>query len=160
MTEDALGDEAELDLSGALDDGELARVTVEHLDRVLFHVAGRTEQLHREARRLHRDLRGVVLHIERKGTYSLVKQPGGAPRSAIGQQSRRLDLGRALRDLPLDALELCDRLAEGRAVLAYSVAYIRAPSARPSPRAATIGRIALSDCMTRAKPPPITWSNT
>ncbi len=37
----------------------------------------------------------------------------------------------------------------------YSVAYIRAPSASPIPRAATMGRMALSDCMMRRKPPPM-----
>ncbi len=42
----------------------------------------------------------------------------------------------------------------------YSVAYIRAPSARPMPRAATIGRMALRPSMARRKPPtsPMTFS--
>ena len=42
----------------------------------------------------------------------------------------------------------------------YSVAYMRAPSARPMPRAATIGRMALSPSMARRKPPtsPMTFS--
>ena len=43
--------------------------------------------------------------------------------------------------------------------LTYSVAYMSAPSARPSPRAATIGRIALSPSIARRKPPtsPMTF---
>ena len=42
----------------------------------------------------------------------------------------------------------------------YSVAYISAPSASPMPRAATIGRMALSPSMARRKPPtsPMTFS--
>ena len=42
----------------------------------------------------------------------------------------------------------------------YSVAYMSAPSARPMPRAATIGRMALSPSMARRKPPtsPMTFS--
>ena len=42
----------------------------------------------------------------------------------------------------------------------YSVAYMSAPSARPMPRAATIGRMALRPSMARRKPPtsPITFS--
>ena len=42
----------------------------------------------------------------------------------------------------------------------YSVAYMSAPSAKPMPRAATIGRMALRPSMARRKPPtsPITFS--
>ena len=44
--------------------------------------------------------------------------------------------------------------------LTYSVAYMSAPSARPMPRAATMGRMALSPSMASRKPPtsPMTFS--
>ena len=44
--------------------------------------------------------------------------------------------------------------------LTYSVAYMRAPSASPMPRAATTGRMALSPSMARRNPPtsPMTFS--
>src|SRR5437763_6565094 len=59
--EHAFGDEAELDLAGALDDRELLGVAVVQLQRVVLHVAGGPEELEADVRRLHRHLGGVVL---------------------------------------------------------------------------------------------------
>ncbi len=56
--------------------------------------------------------------MDRYGTYSLVYLPASAQaRGPVGQQTRRLDVDRALRDLPLDPLEVGDRLAERGALL-------------------------------------------
>src|ERR1700733_3927068 len=118
VTEHALGDESQLNLTRALDDGELTRVAVVQLGRVLFHIPGGTEQLHRESGGLHGDLGGVVLtHREHRYVLLGVAALVGQPRAAVRQESGRLDLGGALGDLPLDALELGNRLAERRAVL-------------------------------------------
>ena len=56
--------------------------------------------------------------MDRKGTYSLPNLPWSASQAdAVGEQAGRLDVDGHLGDLPLDALEVGDGLAEGLALL-------------------------------------------
>src|SRR5205085_1665680 len=76
------------------------------------------QQLQAHVRRFHGHLGGVVLgHREVRhpliGELPLV----GQGRGPVGEQAGGLDLGGQLGDLPLDALEVGDRLAEGGALL-------------------------------------------
>ena len=107
-----------LHLARALDDRELLRVAVVELHRVVLHVPGRAEHLERVVAHLHRELRRVVLaHREVRDELLGELTPVGHPRGPVGEQPRRFDLGGELGDLPLDALEVGDRLGERLALL-------------------------------------------
>ena len=94
-------------------------VPVPELGRVVLHVPGRPEQLHGQARGPHGQLGGVVLGHRQVGHVLLGELAlVGQPRRAVGEEPGRLDVHGHLGDLPLDALEVGDGLAERLALLA------------------------------------------
>src|SRR5436190_1368578 len=118
VVENPARDEPQLHLRGALDDRELLGVPVVELRQMVFHVPGGAEHLQGLSRDLHRQLGGVVLRHRQERDVLLGEQAAvGHPRGAVGEQPRGLDLGCELGDLPLDALEVGDRLTERLALL-------------------------------------------
>src|SRR2546429_310548 len=118
VVENPARDEPELHLRGALDDRELLGVPVVQLRRMVLHVPRGAQHLQGFPGHLHRQLGGVVLRHRQErdvllGELAAVRHPRGA----VGEQPRGLDLGGELRDLPLDALEVGDRLPERLALL-------------------------------------------
>src|SRR4029453_19008772 len=108
--EDRARDHEALDLARALIDLGDLRVAVVPLDRELLRVAVAAEDLDRLAGGPARRLRGEELGL---GALLGVREPLLlAPRGPVDEQARRIDLGRHVRELPLDGLELGDRLAK------------------------------------------------
>ena len=111
---------------------------------------------------LHRELGRVVLgHREVRHPLLGELAAVGHPRGTVREQAGGLDLGGELGDLPLDPLEVGDRLAERLALLRRTRPRTSArPRRSPMPRAATIGRIELRPSIARRKPPisPTTFS--
>src|SRR5262249_38357370 len=118
VVQDAPRDQAELHLGGALDDRQLLGVPVVQLGRVVGHVPGGAEHLERLPRDLHGQLGGVVLrHRQERDVFLGELTPVGHPGGAVRQEPGRLDLGRHLGDLPLDAVDVGYRLSDRLALL-------------------------------------------
>src|SRR5919112_6533047 len=99
-----------LHLVGALADRENLRVAVEPAYRVLLDVPVAAVDLHRLVGGLDREPPGLQLRLG--GDEAEVAPLVLEPRRLVREQPRSLDLGREVRELRLDRLELRDRLAE------------------------------------------------
>src|SRR5262249_51937127 len=118
VVQDAPRDQPQLHLRRAFDDRELLGVPVVELGGMVGHVPGGAEHLQRFPRHLHCQLGGVVLrHRQERDVLLRELAPVGHPRGAVRKEPGRLDLGRQFGDLPLDALEIGDRLPERLALL-------------------------------------------
>src|SRR5919109_3312527 len=108
--EDRARDHEPLDLARPLVDLGDLRVAVVALDRELLRVPVAAEDLDRLAGLPPRRLRGEELRLR----ALLAVRPALLlqPRRPIDEQPRRVDLGRHVRELPLDGLEVADPLAE------------------------------------------------
>ena len=110
-----LGDHHLLHLVGALADREDLRVAVEAADRILLDVPVAAVDLHRLLGRPHREPAADQLCLRGRKREQLA--PVLLHRRPVGEQARGLELRGDVRDLPLDRLELRDRLAQGPPLL-------------------------------------------
>src|SRR5262245_4344340 len=104
-------DHEPLDFARALADGQEFHVAEVLFGRVVLHKPVTTVDLDAVVGHLHRNLARVELRHRR-----LQRRPVAAilqVRGPVRAQPRGLDAGRRVGELPLDRLELADRLAEG-----------------------------------------------
>ena len=126
------------------------------------HISRRPEELNSETRRPHCQLRCVVLGGGQVGhpllcELALVGEPG----RPVGEEASGLDVDRALAISHWIPWKSAMVLPKASRCLTYATAYMSAPSARPIPRAATIGRMEFRPSIARRKPPtsPMTFSS-
>src|SRR5450759_3162797 len=114
FADELAGDDGPEDVVGALPDRHQGRIPIETFDLILRRIAVTAVDPHRLERRSDADLVGVELCHTRLevGPPAGVERGGGPP----GEQARRLDFGRHVRELQLDRLELRDGPAERVAV--------------------------------------------
>src|SRR5260370_27233162 len=110
-----VGDDAQLDLGGALEDLRQPRVAAMARDRVRLGVPGAAVDLQRLAGDALGHFAGEQL--DHRGFLVAALLLVDLIADVIHQLARRLDLGRHLRELEPDRLELGDRLAELHALL-------------------------------------------
>src|SRR6187399_731937 len=107
-------DDQPLNLARPLADRGQLHVAEVFLGRVVLDEAVAAVNLDAVVGDLDRDLAGIQLRhrrLERRLAAELLEIRG-----VVGQEPRRLDLGRRVGQLPLDRLEAGDRRAEGAAV--------------------------------------------
>src|SRR5436190_18982801 len=108
--EDRTRDHESLDLARPLVDLRDLRVAVVPLDRELLGVAVAAEDLDRLGRLAPRDLGRVELRL--RPLLRVRQALPAAPRRAVDEEARCVDLRRHVGELPLDRLEVGDSLPE------------------------------------------------
>src|SRR4051795_13179886 len=118
-------DHVEHDLVGARADAVEAHVAPDALDAVLLHVARAAVDLDALVGDLDRDARGVEFgHRDLADRVLAVLE---APGRDVDHLARALDLGRHLRELVADDLEVADLLAERLALERVLHGHLEAP---------------------------------
>src|SRR5439155_12320403 len=127
--EDLFGDDELHDLAGPLIDLGDLRVAVVALGREVFQIAIAPEDLHAIAAGFDRDVAGEKLRFG--GGEDVILARVLQSRRAPGQQAGGVNLGRHVREHPLDRLEIGDRLAERLALLGVRQGVLKARARDP-----------------------------